>query len=168
MAKGKPASRQLNRDKSNRREVDPEKAKQGRGKDTESPDQEKIAWAFGAMDKDGDWGWRTQASAAWWKELLPKLQNFETMTWIQIMQAAGGRRRGNNHHPVSVEDLTPQARKRLSQIKQNDVEKLFSLRLDGTKRIYGIRDRRVLKMLWYDPNHGNNAMAVCPANKIRT
>ena len=98
----------------------------------------------------------------WWTEILPKLQNFESMTWAQILQAIGGRAKGNNSHFVSVERLTRQAKDRLAEIGQDDVSELFSLRLTGTTRIYGIRDRRALKLLWYDQHHGMNARAVYP------
>ena len=114
------------------------------------------------MDQRGTWGCRDIPSRVWWDEILPKLQYFESMTWAEIMRAAGGRARGTNHHFVEVEKLTKQARERLTEIGQDDVSELFSLRLDATKRIYGIRDRRALKLLWYDPHHGTNVRAVYP------
>ncbi len=114
------------------------------------------------MDQGGTWGCRSIPSRVWWDEILPKLQDFESMTWAEIMRAAGGRARGSNHHSVEVENLTRQAKTRLAEIGQDDVPELFSLRLDATKRIYGIRDRQALKLLWYDPHHGTNARAVYP------
>lgn len=36
---------------------------------------------------------------------------------------------------------------------QDRVSDLFSLHIDGKTRIYGIRDGRALKLLWYDPDH---------------
>ena len=132
------------------------------GADPALHDRETIVWAFGIVDLEGPWGWRTEAGRVWWSEILPKLQDFESMTWEEIMRAAGGRTRGNNSHFVSVESLTRQARDRLTEIRQEDVSELFSLRLTATARIYGIRDRRALKLLWYDPNHGTNTRAVYP------
>ena len=132
--------------------------------DPQSYDKETIAWCFGAVDVDGDWGWRRMGKR-WWQDVLPKLQDFETMTWAEIQQAAGGRRRGNNSHPVEVGKLTRQAKERLAELEQEDVSELFSLRLSATQRIYGIRDRRALKLLWYDPHHGNNARAVYPTRR---
>ena len=84
------------------------------------------------------------------------------MTWADIMMAGGGRARGSNNHAVQVENLTSPAKSRLTQISQDDVAELFSLRLTATTRIYGIRDRRALKLLWYDRHHGANAQAVYP------
>ena len=125
-------------------------------------DRETIVWAFSILDQEGPWGWRTAAAQAWWREILPKLQDFESMTWAEIMRAAGGRARGNNNHFVQVEKLTRQAKQRLVEINQDDVSELFSLRLSATTRIYGIRDRRALKLLWYDRHHGVNTQAVYP------
>ena len=93
---------------------------------------------------------------------MSKLQNFESMTWEEIMKATGGRDKGTNSHFVEVGKLTNNAKKRLAEIEQDDVSQLFSLRLDNKKRIYGIHDRRALKLLWYDSYHGNNNKAVYP------
>ena len=95
-------------------------------------------------------------------DILPKLRDFESMTWAEIMRAAGGRARGSNSHFVEVRNLTGHAKQRLAEIGQDDVSELFSLRLSATVRIYGIRDRRALKLLWYDPHHGANARAGYP------
>ena len=128
---------------------------------------ETVAWAFGIADLDGDWGWRTKASADWWKEILPKLQQFENMTWVEIESASGGKSegRGNNSHFVDVSKLPQRTKRRLREIQMEDVDQLFSLRLDAGRRIYGIRDGRVLKVLWYDPHHKDRNRAVCPTKK---
>lgn len=131
------------------------------GNDPARHDSETIVWRFGVVDKDGDWGWAA-AGRYWWSEIFPKMKHFETMTWATLMGAAGGRRAGNNHHAVKVEKLSRDAKTRLNQIVQEDVPELFSLRLDGTKRIYGIRDGRALKIIWFDPYHGDNTRAVYP------
>ena len=107
-------------------------------------DRETIVWAFAIADLEGPWGWRTAAARVWWTEILPKLREFESMTWAEIMRAAGGRARGNNSHLVEVRKLIGLAKERLAEIGQYDVSELFSLRLSATVRIYGIRDRRAL------------------------
>ena len=86
------------------------------------------------------------------------------MTWEEIMRAAGGGKKGNHHHHfVSVEKLTRQAKTRLMMVGQvPNVAELFSLPVAATARICGIRDRRALKLLWYDLFHGRNALAEYP------
>ena len=137
----------------------------GPRRDPSDHDRETIAWVFGIVDMQGPWGWRTTAVKVWWNKILPKLQDFESMTWSEIMQGSGGRKRGTNSHYVEVRLLTSQAKRRLAEIVQEDVSQLFSLRLSGTERIYGIREGRVLKLLWYDPHHGKNAQAVYPVKQ---
>lgn len=128
-------------------------------------DNETIVWRFGAADLGGEWGWQTAAGPRWWRSIFPTLCHLETMTWAELFRASGGRHAGNNHHPVQVKNLTKQAKERLEEIGQEDVSELISLRLSGRERVYGIRDRRALKVLWYDPHHGTNARAVYPVRK---
>ena len=152
------------RDKTPKAKKQPAASKQPRTSDIDPSrhERETLVWSFGILDQEGIWGWRTAAASVWWTEILPKLQSFESMTWDEIAKASGGRIQGNNHHFVRVEKLTKQAKDRLVELKQEDVSELFSLRLTGQKRIYGVRDRRALKLLWYDKYHGTNAHAVYP------
>lgn len=111
-----------------------------------------ISWHVRILDRGGLWPWTGIDAATLWSELHQKLGNFETMRWSEIL--------GPNNHPVKIEDLCPEARKRLQEIKQDDVDDLVSLRLAGKKRVWGIRDGNVLKILWWDPDH-----QVCPSLK---
>ena len=81
------------------------------------------------------------------------------MTWQDILNESGGKKKGkgNHNHSVPIEKLSREVQKRLETIRQDEVGELFSLRLDAKKRLWGIRDGHVLKLLWYDPNH-----QVCP------
>lgn len=121
--------------------------------DLDRQEIETIAWRFSIVDLLGPWGWQTKAGKDWWPKIFPKLKAFESMTWAEITQGTGGKFRGNNSHLVPVAKLAQQAKARLKEIGQEDLSDLFSLRLDGTTRIYGIRDGRALKLLWYDPDH---------------
>ncbi len=159
MAKPRKRVKASNPPPQNRKEV-----RTGTPKILAQEEYDTIVWRFSIVDLDGDWGWRTVASHSWWNEILPKLQDFESMTWEEIMRASGAKKpgKGNNSHFVEAKELTKQAKKRLEYLEQDDVSHLFSLRLDSTKRIYGIRDRRALNLLWFDLHHGNNKKAVCP------
>jgi hypothetical protein len=83
------------------------------------------------------------------------MRDFETMAWPEIL--------GRNNHAIPLGDLCYAAQKRLVEIQQDDVDDLISLRLTGTMRVWGIRDRNILKILWWDPNHN-----VCPTQKRHT
>lgn len=90
------------------------------------------------------------------------------MTWAELLNAAGGRSAGTNHHPLPLDDLSKTAQERLVALKLDDADSIFSLRLTATIRVYGIRDGRVFKALWYDKHHGDPKRAVCPSSKKHT
>ena len=135
-----------------RPEHDPDRnARIRRGGDPETG--RTPVWGLRRMDMDGAWGWRRVESERWWNRILPVLQNFESMTWAELMSGSGGRSAGTNNHPVPVGGLSRKARKRLGELRQDDLDELFSLRIAGKERVYGIRDGRTFHLLRYDPNH---------------
>ena len=145
MARGKSRKKP-----SSKTDPSPEKAPRGKGK-VEDIRSKLIVWHIGRIDRDGPWGWENIEPQELWDNIHSKMSNFESMTWGEVM-------RGGAHHPVSVEGIIPDARRRLEEIGQDDVDELFSLRLSGRERIYGIRVEHVFKVLWWDPEH-----EVCPA-----
>ncbi len=66
-------------------------------------------------------------------------------------------------HFIDVSALTKTARDRLAELGQDDEDELFSIRLTGRERVFGIRDRWIFKILWWDPDH-----QVCPSYKKHT
>lgn len=118
-------------------------------------EEDYIAWHIRILDRGGPWCWTSIDAATLWETLHTKLSAFETMKWGEIL--------GDKNHPVPLFALPPDTRKRLKEIKQDDVDSLISLRLDGKKRIWGIRNRNILKILWWDPEH-----QVCPSHKRHT
>jgi hypothetical protein len=51
---------------------------------------------------------------------------------------------GTHNHPLPVEGFVKKAIARLQQLKLDDISELFSLRLNNTLRLYGIRDERIM------------------------
>jgi hypothetical protein len=88
-----------------------------------------------------------------WKEVFPKLKDFESMSWNELEKQTHGKEGKSKHHSVSIYDLDPEAQKRLEILQLDDIDKLFSLRLTGKIRIWGIRVRSFLKILWFDFDH---------------
>jgi hypothetical protein len=132
----------------------PESAQQT--SDTKTP-----AWQFSRIDeRHADWGWKNLTPAQW-RDVLTHLKSFEGLTWAGIQAQAGGRKHGNNSHPLDVSDLTASAQNRLAEIGLEEVDKVFSLRLTNTLRVYGIREDRTLRILWRDPHHGTKR-GCCP------
>jgi hypothetical protein len=91
-------------------------------------------------------------------DIRQKLIQFEGKSWNEILIKG---KRWN--HSVLVDDLCKDAKDRLLNMGQDDVEELVTLHLSGLERIWGIRDMGVLKLLWWDPYH-----QVCPSLKKHT
>jgi hypothetical protein len=127
--------------------------------DPASEDHKTVVWQIGRIDHDGKWGWQGLCKNRLWNDIIPKLKDFETMTWHEI-HAATKKNKGNLHHFIPKTSLNKAAQERLRELNQDDIDKLFSLRLQGAHRIFGIKDGRVLKILWFDPDH-----EVCPCSK---
>lgn len=119
------------------------------------PGKRKPVWRFSIMDFDGPFGCNdiTPCQAM---IIHGRLSALESMTWNEI-------ERRNEHHLIAVSRLSKEARDRLNEIAQDDVEHLYSLRIASTERVWGIRDRHVLKLLWWDPEH-----KVYPVSKKHT
>lgn len=129
----------------------------------DSDDEGFPAWQFSLFDKEHSlWGWGVFKNNV--EEVLCFLSSLESMTWHKIKQQSGGRghKGGTNHHTVQVVELTKPARDRLRELKLDEHSELFSLRANNRTRIYGIRNNKIIKVLWYDEYHGDNSQAVYP------
>ena len=88
-------------------------------------------------------------------DVLRKLGSFEGMTWVELRQAGC--------HEIAVNDLIKTAQDRLQEIRQDDLDTLFSLRISGKVRVWAIKNGNVLRLLWLDLEH-----EVCPSIKKHT
>ncbi len=95
-----------------------------------------------------------------WTEIYPKLRHFESQTWSKIEKELFGSRSKTKHHSVNISQIIPEARKRLEQLQLDDIDELFSIRLSGKLRIWGIRHWSYLRILWIDLEH-----EICPSTK---
>lgn len=120
-----------------------------------STDHQTIAWQLHRVDHGGQWGWDLCHHQTFTDMILAKIKAFDQMTWHALASTGS--------HQVSLSDLCKEAQQRLSEIRQDDIDSLYSLRIRGKERIWGIREGRVLKILWWDPDH-----SVCPSQKRNT
>jgi hypothetical protein len=116
----------------------------------------KFSWRSAFVDFDGPFGFSKADVTMLFQETIPRLHDFETMTWGEIDGKTGS-------HFVAVSDLCKEARERLVALIQADLEELYSVRITGARRVWGIREGATLRLLWWDPEH-----AVCPSPKKRT
>ena len=116
------------------------------------------SWCFRTCDKEL---W-TFSADDFMKEILPKLKEWETQTWGEILIRAK-----KQNHSIDAEKLNKIARDRLTSLRI-EVDAVVSLRMSGTHRLYGYRIGSVFYILWYDPNHGDNDTCVCRSRKKMT
>jgi len=107
----------------------------------------KPVWRFELFDNEGKWGIKENYNHRVFQEVLSKVKNFETMKWSEIQS------KKKNNHDVSVSKLCREATSRLKTLKLNDIDSLFSLRLSGTQRVYGILEKNSFKIIWLDTKH---------------
>lgn len=118
-------------------------------------------WAFHKIDTTHE-KWSVKNCKEFYDDIIKKLVAFEGLTWAEIMSASGGRRCGTNNHFEYISDLCKEAQKRANELHLN-VDQVFSLRLEGKLRIYGILEEGIFRLLWYDPFH-----EICPSQKRNT
>lgn len=111
-------------------------------------------WSLQVIDLQGPFAWKALGGEALC-EVLERLRQLESMTWGEI--------EGREHHFVDVAGCSREARERLQELRQDDTDALFSIRVTGRRRVFGIRDGSVLRLLWWDPEH-----AVYPSHKKHT
>ena len=120
-------------------------------KTNENPDWYKTkhpTWTFNRLDYD----W-LPADVDWQNDIVRKLGNYETQTWGEIMIANGGRKHGTNSHFDNISELTAEFKERWKQLHLEEYDQVFSLRLTGERRIFGILEGAVLSIVWYDAEH---------------
>lgn len=115
----------------------------------------RPSWVLSIMDMNGPWGWQITAEKL--LEIRQTLANYESMQWGSIFGGTSG------CHSIPKSKLCKEARDRLEEIHQDDVDELVSMRKAGKERVWGIKDRDVLKLLWWDPEH-----TVYPVEKKNT
>jgi len=131
--------------------VNPQNQQTPRGiSKAQKTEEANLVWNMEIIDCDGPWCWKDIDPRTWWNYLCPAKRDFSTMKWSEIL--------GDRHHRVFVSDIIRKAQDRLVEIEQSDIDQLYSLAISGDKRIWGIRDRHIFKVLWWDPKH-----EICPS-----
>lgn len=119
--------------------------------------KEYPVWRMGKVDVGCDpWGWNTIDGGAMHR-IREKLAAYETMTFREILN-----KDGTGCHDVEIYRMIPKAQARAAAIKVPR-DSLFSLRITGKERVWGIRTNHIIELLWWDPEH-----EVCPSAKKGT
>jgi len=83
-------------------------------------------------------------------DVLDKLKGFERMSWPEIGSS------GSHFIPLNM--IVKEARQRLVELNLDDTDELYSLRVSGKVRLWGLRSNDKFSLLWWDPDH-----EICPS-----
>lgn len=133
----------------------PAQAKVPRGLSVDQSASQPFNWNLDIVDMEGPFGWHLSEVAALLQMVFPRLKSLETMTWGQIPETGS--------HAIEVASLCKEAQDRLVQLGLEEYDSVYSIRLQGRPRLFGIKDRAMLRVLWWDPEH-----AICPAELKHT
>jgi hypothetical protein len=107
----------------------------------------KAAWRINRMQLMDPYSWRKLPPDKI-EYLHKKLSEFEQRTWNEIF--VDDKRR---NHPLPVLELKcPLARKWMAEHMPGE-DQLWTLRLSGAERIWGIFREGVYQVVFWDPNH---------------
>lgn len=121
------------------------------------------AWAFDKIDRNGKFAFCIDRADFDLREVLEKMISYSSMTWGDMRRQTHDDRK-SKHHFLDIRDLSKEALERLEAMRLEEYsEQLYSIALQNTLRIVGLRDRDRFHVLWYDPHH-----EVCPSTKKHT
>ena len=114
--------------------------------------KQRPAWRISKLQKNDPYGWHLLTIQDV-HSIQEKLLSFESMTWSEILI------KGKKfNHLVEVTKLCKSAQDSLVSMAIEDIDEILSLHLSGKERVWGILDRGVVELLWWDPNH-----EICPS-----
>lgn len=102
-------------------------------------------WHLGSFDDKPDWCSKCHWTEKVAKDVFERLMKLSDLKWSEI--------KGGEHHSVEINLLISDAQKRLRDLGMVDIERLFSIRVNGEQRIWGVLQRNEFHILWWDPEH---------------
>lgn len=120
-------------------------------------------WSFSKCDFDHE-EWGINRNAGDLLKVIKKLNVFESMTWGQIYSDTSGRKNAPKNNDKSINTICREAQKSLLNLNLDNLDDtITSLTIDGSTRLWGIRDNATFYIIWIDPNH-----SVYPVEKSHT
>lgn len=104
-------------------------------------------WRFYRNDRYHD-TWSIRNCCNFNEDVMDKLHDFEGQTWNDIINTNGV----DTNHYVETHKLIKKAQERLQDLNIFE-DQLFSLRLNGKTRLYGVLENGVFNILWFDSEH---------------
>ncbi|HAV10892.1 MAG TPA: hypothetical protein DCX22_04710 [Dehalococcoidia bacterium] len=104
-----------------------------------------IAWRFSNADIFGSMSCGNLALEEH-QQLWKRLRAFEKMN-VDQLRATG------SLHSKSIPELEREYRDRLLDLKLDDIEEIYSFRIDGACRLWCMKFENIFSILWWDKNH---------------
>jgi hypothetical protein len=104
-----------------------------------------LAWRFSSADLGGPYSC-ADLSHDKFKQLWDRLRAFETKNVSELRQTG-------SFHDIPVFRLEKDAQNRLNELKLDDLDEVFSFRMDGTCRLICMKYLNIFSILWWDDNH---------------
>ena len=115
---------------------------------TPSEPDSKVVILFSRVDLDSPWC-LTKIEPSHHRDVLDRVREFESMTVHEVFFR--GDEPGKDY---LLHDLPNQAaQERLRELRLDDRDHISRLRMSGTGRLYGLRERERFYVLWWDPDH---------------
>jgi hypothetical protein len=115
-------------------------------------DQVNIEWCFSIFDRHQ---WHDDNyNGDSFLDIAKHMKDYQGLTWANIKR---------KDHPIERNRIITKAQQRLKHLRQEDIDELWRLEFTGCQRLWGIRDTKIFKVLWWDPQH-----KICPAKKKHT
>jgi hypothetical protein len=123
---------------------------------TDEDGSARLVFGLQLADHEGPYAW-AEISAEHTKLIADTCRSWESMSANEVFAVAGNK-------PVPFENLCPAAQARLHEIDLEEYNgQWWELRVTGERRIWGVRQRHVFYVVWWDPEH-----EVCPSKKRHT
>lgn len=114
-------------------------------------DDERFQWSGESIDHEyvGSWSWDLDPKEV--ADLLTLLSTLAGHTWREVKAMTTN---GHHlHHSQPTAGLCAEAQSRLDALQRGDEEEMFRLRHGNRLRIWGVVDRAVFRIIWYDREH---------------
>lgn len=112
----------------------------------------KPTWAFCRHRHKEEW---TCCCEDFYKNCLPKMISYESMTWNEIIRETHDKSGKSCHHYITeLNSYTSEAQRKLKQYEKiYSIDRLFSLRIDNKRRLIGFLEKGIFYIFWYDQEH---------------
>lgn len=138
----------MSKDRNPKATFDPIEKKQPKATASTSYHNLHPSWRLGRIAMQHPFGCH-ELNPNEWKRLWSHLRDLEKKQWQEILVIGK-----KFNHNIEIGRLSSLVQNRLKELfSPLDFDELLSLRLSGQERIWGVLDRGVVTLLWWDPNH---------------